>query len=109
MKSFDVDGKLWFEAFYEFWNFDLVNNSLTTKKSLFLQKILRQIRKQNKHFLREEMDVLVETQLDFPLEWGLGSSSTLFYNIARWARVCPFELFFKVSGGIWLRHRLRPI
>ena len=97
-KSYDVNGKLWLEAKFEFWRFDCLDEN-PKKEVLLLQKILRQARKQNSHFLRENVDVLVETYLGFPLEWGLGSSSTLIYNIAQWAYISPFELLFKTYGG----------
>lgn len=97
-KSFDVNGKLWLEARFEFWRFDCLDPE-PSKEVLLLQKLLRQARKQNSHFLRDEQDVQVETNLGFPLEWGLGSSSTLIYNIAQWAYISPFELLFKTNGG----------
>lgn len=97
-KSYDVDGKLWFEEQFEFWHFKSLNKK-PSDESLFLQKILLQVRKQNSHFLRDNVDVVVETKLGFPITWGLGSSSTLIYNIAQWAYVSPFELLFNTTGG----------
>ncbi len=97
-KSYDLEGKLWFEGNFEFWHFDCLDKN-PCPEALFLQKILQKARAQNKHFLRDGVDVFVETFLDFPLEWGLGSSSTLIYNIAQWAYVSPFELSFNTSGG----------
>jgi mevalonate kinase len=97
-KSFDVNGNLWFEAHFEFWHFDCLDPS-PAPEVLKLQQILREVRKINKHFLRDEVDVQVETQLDFPLNWGLGSSSSLLYVVAQWAYVSPFELLFNVDKG----------
>jgi mevalonate kinase len=97
-KSYDVNGDLWFEGTYEFWHFDCLDKEVSSE-ALFLQKILRQARAQNKHFLRENQDVHVETRLGFSLDWGLGSSSTLIYNIAQWAYISPFLLSFKTYGG----------
>ncbi|MBT7609416.1 MAG: GHMP kinase [Bacteriovoracaceae bacterium] len=97
-KSFDVNGALWLEAKFEFWRFDCLDPN-PSKEILLLQKILRQARKQNSHFLRDNNDIQVETHLGFPLEWGLGSSSTLIYNIAQWAYISPFELLFQTYGG----------
>lgn len=97
-KSFDPKGELWYEAKFEFWRFNLVEG-IETEETKVLQELLRQARKQNPHFLRDEVDVFVETRLGFPLDWGLGSSSTLVFNIAQWAYVSPFELLFKTSGG----------
>ena len=97
-RSLDNKGHEWFSASYEFWNFNQVEGD-DSAESRFLQKLLRQIRVQNKHFLRDEVDVHVETKLGFPREWGLGSSSTLIYNLAQWGYVSPFELLFKTSSG----------
>lgn len=98
-KSKDSNGNVWLEADFEFWHFDLLSTEKPSKEVLFLQKLLRQARVQNRHFLRDEVDVMVETNLEFPLNWGLGSSSTLIYNIAQWAYISPFELMFKCLNG----------
>jgi len=97
-KSYDVDNVCWFDHQFEFWHFDCLSEN-PPKEALVLQKILQQVRKQNPHFLRDDVDVLVETRLGFPLNWGLGSSSTLINNISHWAYVSPFELLFKTFGG----------
>ena len=39
------------------------------------------------------------TRLDFNPEWGLGSSSTLLSNLARWAHVDPYLLLKQTIGG----------
>lgn len=97
-KSYDVNGNLWFDSTFEFWHFKCLDEN-PSEEALFLQKILQQVRKQNTHFLRDNVDVKVETRLGFPLTWGLGSSSSLIYNIAQWAYISPFELLFKTHGG----------
>ena len=50
------------------------------------------MREQNQDFLAELKGAVIETQLDFLRNWGLGSSSTLINNIAQWANVNPFDL-----------------
>lgn len=97
-KSFDKKNNCWFEADFELWRFDLLNTE-TSKEIETLQQILRQVRIQNPHFLRGPQSVYVETRIEFPLTWGLGSSSTLLYNIAQWAYVSPFELAKNTLGG----------
>ncbi|MBC7539506.1 MAG: GHMP kinase [Bacteriovorax sp.] len=97
-KSFDVKGNCWFDSKFEFWHFKCLDEH-PSEEALFLQKILQQVRKQNSHFLRDDVDVKIETHLGFPLSWGLGSSSSLIYNIAQWAYISPFELLFKTLGG----------
>lgn len=39
------------------------------------------------------------SQLEFPRDWGLGSSSTLLVNLAHWAGVNPYELAERTFGG----------
>jgi mevalonate kinase len=37
--------------------------------------------------------------LEFPMEWGLGSSSTLIYSLASWSGIDPFLLCHETFGG----------
>lgn len=97
-KSFDHTGLVWFESDYEFWHFKPIKSQNSVKQD-FVQNVLSAARMQNPHFLRDDLDVFVETKIEFPLEWGLGSSSTIIYNIAQWAYVSPFELLKKSIGG----------
>ena len=39
------------------------------------------------------------SKLEFDLNWGLGSSSTLISNLARWAGIDPFHLYFELERG----------
>ncbi len=64
-----------------------------------LTKILRQARSLNPDFLTTSEDIAVETYLEFPNNWGLGSSSTLLYCVAQWAGVDAFALLSKTMGG----------
>jgi mevalonate kinase len=97
-KSIDHSGKVWFENDFEFWHFKPIRpqGNITEK---FIQEALCAVRKQNLHFLRDDVDVFVETRIEFPLEWGLGSSSSFMYNVAQWAYVSPFELLKQTIGG----------
>lgn len=97
-KSVDHTGKIWFESDYEFWHFNPIRPQ-EGKTQSFIRDLLLAVRAQNVHFLRDDVDVFVETKIEFPLEWGLGSSSTLLYNVAQWAYVSPFELVKNTIGG----------
>lgn len=97
-KSVDHSGKVWFESDYEFWHFKPIRPTGDVTEQ-FVKDCLTAVRMQNPHFLRDDMDVFVETKIEFPLEWGLGSSSTFIYNVAQWAYVSPFELIKKTIGG----------
>lgn len=41
----------------------------------------------------------ITTKLDFKREWGLGTSSTLIYNLSQWLEVDPYNLLRKTFGG----------
>lgn len=103
--SYDYNGQKWFEAEFEFWHFDYVakddhgNPLVADEKIEVLGHILKSVRKLNPHFLRDNINVEVETRLGFPIDWGLGSSSSLVFNISQWANVSPFELLFLTFGG----------
>ncbi|MEM6299776.1 MAG: GYDIA family GHMP kinase [Bacteroidota bacterium] len=97
-KSYDSDGNLWFEAVFDIETFECLKEYVS-KKSLILQKILQAARRMGKNFLKGKEYVLVETYLEFPRLWGLGTSSTLVHNISKWAGISPFELLFKTLGG----------
>ncbi|MGC1514847.1 MAG: GYDIA family GHMP kinase [Maribacter sp.] len=65
-----------------------------------LTQILTETKRLNPKFLAKGTSVnAVETQLTFPKNWGLGSSSTLVSNIAKWADVNPYTLLFATFGG----------
>ena len=64
-----------------------------------LVKILNVALTLNPKFLSEKSKYRVETKLEFPINWGLGSSSTLINNIAQWANINAYELLEKSFGG----------
>ena len=98
-KSYDHAGNLWFESNFDFWHFNAIKENGDVETQKMLTMLLQAVRLQNPHFLRDDMDVFVETKIEFPLEWGLGSSSTFIYNVAQWAYVSPFELLKRTIGG----------
>lgn len=53
----------------------------------------------NSRFLKDYEGLKITTKLEFPQDWGLGSSSTLINNIADWAEVDAYELLQKTFGG----------
>ena len=93
----DVDGNIWFEDHFQI--IDFLPTRQTDETTSRLQQILRVARELNSDFLTKSTGVIVETQLDFPKDWGLGSSSTLVNNVAQWANVNPFYIQQKVFGG----------
>lgn len=47
----------------------------------------------NPKFINNQTDYEISTQLQFPNDWGLGSSSTLIANVAKWAEIDALALF----------------
>lgn len=91
-------GKVWFEATFDVDDFQI--NATTDKQvASTLQQILLTAREMNGGFLSGNHEMHAETETDFELQWGLGSSSTLISSIARWANVNPYHLLQKTFGG----------
>ena len=63
-----------------------------------LTQILKAVKQLNSNAF-EGSDLKFTTRLDFDPNWGLGSSSTLIANLARWANVNPYELLKLTFGG----------
>jgi mevalonate kinase len=87
----------WLNLVFETGSFNCINSK--SDEARRLSKILTEARKLNPDFLTDEQDLAVETQLEFPNEWGLGSSSTLIYCIAEWAKVDGYGLLKATIGG----------
>ena len=64
-----------------------------------LQNILIETKKLNPRFLSNNQGFYAKSKLTFPRDWGLGSSSTLINNIAKWSNVNAFQLQFNTFGG----------
>lgn len=65
----------------------------------FVIKLLQITKKLNPSFLENSTGCSVRTHLEFPRDWGLGSSSTLIHNVALWASVDPYKLLALSMGG----------
>ena len=78
---------------------NLVNFSTDDpEKAQRLSQILQAVKQLNPKAF-ESNDLRFTTRLDFDPNWGLGSSSTLIANLARWADVNPYELLKLTFGG----------
>lgn len=97
-KSFNADESIWFSATFDLNTLSVLSSKASeSKTSDRLSEILKVAKHLNPDFLKS--GVLVETHLDFPRNWGLGTSSTLINNIANWAQVDAFELLALTFGG----------
>ena len=95
-EAFRPEGK-WFSVTLNRDN--LVNFSTDDPdKALRLSQILQSVKQLNPKAF-EGNDLSFTTRLDFNPNWGLGSSSTLIANLARWANVNPYQLLKLTFGG----------
>ena len=103
-QSFDEKGNCWFEAVFQKDNFEILkhNDEAVVQR---LQSIFQIIKKYNpdlpsrSKFGTRSANCQLRTDLSFPKNWGLGTSSTLIYLLAKWAGVDPFKLQFETFGG----------
>ena len=97
-KSYDADGSIWFE---EILSFQEIQDSTSTTESVkaTLIKILQVANTMNSNVFNNSEGFAVTTQLSFPRNWGLGTSSTLINNIAQWFQIDAFELLHQSFGG----------
>lgn len=98
--SLDADKSIWFETELTFE--DIISGKDFEEEHPVkhtLVEILHQANLQNPDFLNSETGYKIETELTFPRNWGLGTSSTLINNIAQWLQIDAFELLRKSFGG----------
>jgi len=92
-----IKDKLWFVA-----TFDLISLNILDTNDLaiaqYLQKLLSYIKNQS-NVLSTDQGIQIKTQLEILPDWGMGSSSSLISNLAYWADINPYELFFSLFDG----------
>ncbi len=74
-------------------------NAAKQRAADFLHKLLLKAKELNPDFLEKEASYGIISEVDFDMSWGLGSSSSLIANVARWANINPYQLLAKVSKG----------
>ncbi|OIQ27353.1 MAG: GHMP kinase [Bacteroidetes bacterium MedPE-SWsnd-G2] len=95
--SIDDQGQKWFDCIIPI--NELETLSFDDEISNRLVQILSKAKQLNPNFLSKAEGYAIATLLDFPIDWGLGTSSTLISNIAQWAEVDPYQLLSLTFGG----------
>ena len=95
-KSFDHNGKLWFETTLQLPTFKTPNTNDTAKR---LSECFYAISKLKPSVFKTYTGFEMHSHLEFLQTWGLGSSSTLINNLAQWAKVDAYELLAATFGG----------
>ena len=98
-KSFDENKNVWFEKEFELNQGKILVRAEYDSISKRLVQILNATKALNPDFLIEKHGFKIETHLEFPKNWGLGTSSTLINNIANWGEVDAYKLLKNTFGG----------
>ena len=95
-KSFDHNGTLWFETTLQLASFEANVTNETAKR---LSECFFAIAKLQPGCFVAHNGFEMHSRLEFPQNWGLGSSSTLINNLAQWAKVDAYKLLAATFGG----------
>ena len=98
-KSYDSDSSIWFEDTILFSEITAAEKTEEDSIRATLIKILQEAYLLNSHYINESNGFKITTQLNFPRNWGLGTSSTLINNIAQWLEIDAFSLLNNSFGG----------
>ena len=90
-QSYNSENKLWMQA-------KLPNSDIESQEIARLQQILSALDDLNPSVFYQK-NIGFKTFLEFPQNWGLGTSSTLVSLLAQWANIDPYELLDKTFGG----------
>jgi mevalonate kinase len=98
--SYDSDGSIWMEetlSFEEIFNKN-ASGIISSKRNTLIE-ILHQGHLLNPDLMHNSDGFNIKTELSFPKNWGLGTSSTLINNIAQWLEIDAFTLLNNSFGG----------
>jgi mevalonate kinase len=105
-ESYQNDGSQWLQVEFNLPTLKIITATFDSKRdggndilAENLLHILLEAKNLNPSFLSKKQGFLVKSNLTFPINWGLGSSSTLINNIAQWAGVDAYKLLTKTFGG----------
>jgi mevalonate kinase len=98
-KSISCEGSIWFEAEFILDTALKISSENTSTIAVRLVQILNALQQLNPSLFEAQNGYELTSTLEFPENWGLGSSSTLINNLAQWAQVDAFELLELTFGG----------
>lgn len=96
-QSYTDQNELWIDLVFDT-NFNILASQKTSKEHIAsVQSLLKTLSALAPNFYKSGLKVI--TKLEFPRDWGLGSSSTLINNLAQWLKINPYLLLEKTMGG----------
>ncbi|MCJ8152521.1 GYDIA family GHMP kinase [Chryseobacterium sp. SSA4.19] len=87
----------WLKAVIDYRNWKIIETNLPSGAE-FILKTLKNVQALSETKFKTNFTYHLRTNLQFPADYGLGSSSTLMNNLAEWAKIDPFHLN-KISLG----------
>ncbi|QOW10862.1 30S ribosomal protein S6 [Kaistella flava (ex Peng et al. 2021)] len=91
-------GKSWLNATIDYRTGKVVSTNIP-ESAAFILKVLMKVKEVSAIQLKQDSSYSITTDLQFPANFGLGSSSTLMNNLAQWAAIDAFELNETCLGG----------
>lgn len=91
-------GESWLFTKIDFCAWEIIETNLPQNAEFILQT-LKNIERLSPNFFEKNKDYFIRTNLQFPANFGLGSSSTLMTNLAKWSEVDSFALNEMSLGG----------
>jgi len=93
-----LNENVWFSGVFSIPGFEPIL-SADEQVSQFVKKIFQAASEMRPDFFTPGRGFELISTLEFDTRWGLGSSSSLISNLARWLDIDPYTLFWKVSPG----------
>ncbi|MFZ4930780.1 GYDIA family GHMP kinase [Chryseobacterium sp. Mn2064] len=90
--------KLWLTAVIDYKNWQILETNIPSSAE-FITKTLKNVQLLSDTKFKSNTTYHLKTNLQFPADFGLGSSSTLMNNLAEWAEIDPFYLNTISLGG----------
>ena len=92
------EGKPWLKAVINYHEERVVEANLPDA-AVFVLEVLKNVKHRSKTKLQQNHSYFLKTNLQFPGNFGLGSSSTLMNNLAEWAEIDAYKLNDDSLGG----------
>lgn len=109
LESYTDEGKMWYDGVFSVTASGIKNiygsvygteEERAAEKSVSqrLEQIFNAMQHMKPHFF-EKGGFVIKNRLNFPRQWGLGTSSTLLSNLSAWAGINPYSLSEATFGG----------
>ena len=96
-QSYTDQNELWIDLVFDT-NFNCLASQKTSEEHIAsVKSLLKTLSALAPNFYKGGLKIT--TVLEFPRDWGLGSSSTLINNLAQWLAINPYLLLEKTMGG----------